>query len=164
MGAPMDVNKNDILALITIRLRADLSVCEQAVAIARDTATHKDTQGSSRYETMGLEASYLAQGQGQRLLEIERALGYFTLLKLPSSNGTVALTSLVELQDADGNTQFLWLAPEAGGMKVDYVGKSITVVTPRSPLGRCLIGKQLRDCFEVTINGAPREYEVVSIH
>jgi len=73
----MKINKLDILALIVARLRADVSVCEQAVKVARDTATHKDALGSSRYETMGLEASYLAQGQGLRLLEVERSRGLF---------------------------------------------------------------------------------------
>jgi len=80
--------------------------------VARDTATHADCLCSSKYETMGLEASYLAQGQGIRLLEVERALQYFKGLALVPSTGVVGLSSLLVLQDDEGNTQRLWLATE----------------------------------------------------
>jgi len=73
--------KELILKAIIAQLQADLLVLEQAVALARDTATHADCLGASKYETMGLEASYLAQGQGVRLLEVERSLAYFTALR-----------------------------------------------------------------------------------
>ena len=154
------MNKQEILTLIIERLRADLLVAEQAVAIARDTATHKDALGSSQYETMGLEASYLAHGQGQRLLEIERALGYFSRLKLPAPNESVSLGSLVELHDENCVAQYLWLAAEAGGLKVEYAGENITVVTPKSPLGRALIGREAGEVVEVSIGGKERSYSI----
>jgi len=70
-------DKESFLQCIIEQLASDLLMLEQAVALARDTATHADCLGSSKYETMGLEASYLAQGQGTRLIEVERSLSYF---------------------------------------------------------------------------------------
>jgi len=160
----MAFDKAAILALIIRQLRSDLAACEQAVAIARDTATHKDTLGSSRYETMGLEASYLAQGQGVRLVEVERALAWFTQLRLTEHPETgIALSSLVRLMDENGGVQYLWLAADAGGMKVESGGHDITVITPKSPLGKALIGRQQGECFEVRINGKTREYAIEAV-
>jgi len=158
--AVMNIGKSEILALIIGQLRRDLASLEQAVAIARDTATHSDCLGSSKYETMGLEASYLAQGQGTRLLEIERGLEYYKRLTLPEPSSVVRLSSLVVLDDDEGNRQLLWLASEAGGLNVQYNDTTVTVITPRSPLGRSLIGKAVGDEFEINISGTTRSYEL----
>ena len=160
----MKPDRSKILALILDQLRLDLTSLEQAVAIARDTATHADCLGASKYETMGLEASYLAQGQGVRLLEIERSLEYFKRLTPVEFSSTVALSSLVTLDDDQGNRQLLWLASEAGGLKVIYDDLTITVITPRSPLGQRLTGKCVGDEFEVAIAGSRRSYDVVAIY
>jgi len=159
----MQLDKRLILTRIIEQLSDDLKSTEQAVAVARDTATHPDALGSSRYETAGLEASYLAQGQGMRLLEIERALGYFSRLEFPASKGSVAICSLVELHDESGAVQYLWLAPEAGGLKVEQAGRSITVVTPKSPLGAALIGRESGEVVEVHIGGCERSYAIEAI-
>ncbi|MDQ6995510.1 MAG: transcription elongation factor GreAB, partial [Mariprofundaceae bacterium] len=86
-------DKQSILELIIQKLEEDISISSQAVAIARDTATHQDCVGSSKYETMGLEASYLAQGQGVRLLALERSRAYFKQLTIQLSSDCIALNS-----------------------------------------------------------------------
>ena len=159
----MHIDKQSILNLIIEQLRADLKVCEDAVAIARDTATHQDALGSSQYETMGLEASYLAQGQGVRLLEVERALAWFSQIKLGEPNGIIRLSSLVSLLDEQGDEQLLWLAADAGGMKLEHAGNTITVITSKSPLGKALIGKQQGESFELNIAGKERCYEIGNV-
>jgi hypothetical protein len=144
-------------------LREDLKAAEQAVAIARDTATHPDALGSSKYETMGLEASYLAQGQGLRLLEIERNLGYFSRLKLPPAADAIGLNTLLRVVDEADNARYLWLAPEAGGLKVAYETYSITVVTPKSPLGATLIGRKAGEIVELRIDGRKCAYCIEAV-
>ncbi|MDQ6973136.1 MAG: transcription elongation factor GreAB [Mariprofundaceae bacterium] len=160
----MKIDKQQILDLIITCLRADLAIAEQAVAVARDTATHADAQGSSRYETMGLEASYLAQGQGLRLLEVELALASFTRLKLAEPGPRIGISSLLCLKDENGKTQLLWLASDAGGLKVQYKEMDITVITPKSPLGRALIGKAATDSLEISIAGEERCYEIEAVY
>ena len=160
----MKIDKSEIHTLILDQLNSDLTSIVQAVAIARDTATHADCLGSSKYETMGLEASYLAQGQGRRLIEIERSLDYFKRLKLTQPSALIELSSLVELLDEEGESQLLWLATEAGGLKVHYQDNTITVITPKSPLGRAMIGKAEGDGFEIIIAGKIRSYEVSALY
>lgn len=158
------MNKQNILNLIIEKLTADIKVTEQAVAMSRDTATHKDCLGSSKYETMGTEASYLAQGQGTRLLELERALNYFKQIQPESAGNTVALSTLITLDDEAGKQQYLWLAIDAGGLKVQYHKQiTITVITSKSPLGRALMGKHAGESFELKLGNTLQCYEVSNI-
>jgi len=157
------MDKQQILNLIIAQLRSDLAMSELAVKVARDTASHADCLGSSKYETMGLEASYLAQGQGLRLLEVERALNHFTQLSLRESASAIGLSSLVELEDEHGERQLLWLAADAGGLKIDCLGAVITVITARSPLGSALIGKICDDDIAISIAGKERCYMIRSV-
>jgi len=159
----MNIDKQVILALIIEQLRADMAMIEQAVSIARDTAVHADCLGSSKYETMGLEASYLAQGQGVRLLAVERSLAYFNQLTLTESTGVAGLSSVIVLNDEQGDQQLLWLAADAGGLKVQYGELIITVITTRSPLGKALIGKLADDGIDISIAGKERNYMIASV-
>jgi len=156
------MNKEDIIALIICKLEADIKVAEQAVAVARDTATHKDCLGSSKYETMGTEASYLAQGQGVRLLELERALAYFKQLQLAPSD-IISLSSIAVLEDEQGEQKYYLLAADAGGLTVSYDKQNITVITPQSPLGRALMGKQAGDDVELKLAGKNTSYIIVDV-
>jgi len=160
----MNINRSEILGLILEQIESDLLVLEQALEVTRDTATHSDCLGSSKYETMGLEASYLAQGQGTRLLEVERSLEYFKRLKPSECSDVIGLSSLVEIKDEQGDTQLLWLAADAGGLEVEYDQKTVTLITPKAPLGRMLMGKTTGDDFEISIAGKKRCYEIVVIN
>ncbi|MDX8391826.1 MAG: GreA/GreB family elongation factor [Mariprofundaceae bacterium] len=157
-------DKHQIVACIIDQLETDISLAEKAVKTAYDTATHKDCLGSSKYETMGTEASYLAQGQGLRLLEIKRALAYFKQLKPLPPTTNIALCSLVTLSDEQGEQQNLWIAADAGGLKIQHVKKPITVITIQSPLGRVLLGKKEGDSVEICIAGKQHCYEILSVY
>ncbi|MDQ7003788.1 MAG: GreA/GreB family elongation factor [Ghiorsea sp.] len=156
------MNKQNILSQIINQLEADIQIAQQAVDVARDTATHKDCLGSSKYETMGTEASYLAKGQGERLLELHHALAYFKQVQLtPSSQAS--LSSLVSIKNETGKQQSFWLAADAGGLKIVHEEQNITVITPQAPLGRALLGKKVGDVVEIKAANKSTEYEVVGI-
>jgi len=160
----VSINKHEVLSLIISKLEADISISEQAVQMARDTATHKDCLGSSKYETMGLEASYLAQGQGTRLLELERSLAHFKQLKLNTpTTAYIQLSSLFTLENEDGKQQTLWMAADAGGLIIMHQEQAITVITPKSPLGKALLGKAEGEDFELNIAGKKCTYQVTSL-
>ncbi len=157
------MDKQKVLTLIIAQLQADIAIAAQAVEVARDTATHKDCLGSSKYETMGTEASYLAQGQGIRLLELERALAYFKQLTLEQPSTTIVLSSLIALTDEQGKQQYLWLAADAGGLKVQLDFQTITVITPQAPLGRVLLGKTEGEDFDIKVAGTTIFYEISAV-
>ncbi|MDQ6953605.1 MAG: transcription elongation factor GreAB [Mariprofundaceae bacterium] len=154
--------KEDILKKIIAKLQSDIDISAQAVAMARDTATHQDCLGSSKYETMGLEASYLAQGQGTRLLELERSLAYFKQIHLHLFT-VISLNTYIILHDDDGSVKHFWLTADAGGLKISYNKKIITLITSKSPLGCQLLGKNVGDICELRIDKQCHNYEVVSV-
>jgi len=130
--------------------------------MARDTATHKDCLGSSKYETMGTEASYLAKGQGERLLELRRTLAYFKQISV-CSTAYIQPTSLITLHDELGKKTTYILAAYAGGLKILYKHQYITLITPQSPLGKALIGKQTGDEIEIKHASIVRCYAIIGV-
>ncbi len=156
------IHKEEILNLIIQKLANNIAVFVQAVATARDTATHKDCLGSSKYETMGLEASYLAQGQGVRLLELERSLAYFKQIRLQETTH-VELDSYIVLNDEEEKQTSFWIAADSGGLTINYQQQYITVITPQSPLGKVLMGKVVGDDFFLTIAGKEKYFNIASL-
>ena len=56
-----------------------------------------------------------------------------------------------------------FIAPQGGGMKTEFAGAPIQVITPRSPIGRALLGKTVGEIVELRLDRGAREYEVVSV-
>lgn len=159
------MNKEIILHLIIDALQRDLSALQKAVKLAHDSATHGESKAENKYDTRGLEASYLAHGQAQRAAEIAISLTSYQRLEgaLVGKNDSVAVNSLVRLLDGDGESRWLWLGAEAGGLKVSYGADDVTVVTPHSPLGKALLGKRTGDDMVLKLQGIPHEYEIVDL-
>ncbi len=69
----------------------------------------------------------------------------------------MAITSRIRCNDRQ---QWLFLAPDAAGLKVDLVGQPVTVLTPRSPLGKSLLGKRIDDEVEILVAGTRQHFTV----
>lgn len=157
------MNKEALRSRILTRLEADYALQLQAGKTAHAAATHNENIPDNKYATLGLEASYIAQGHANRAQEILRALHSFRELSLQNFSGTspIRLTALVELEDEDGHSRLVFLGPAAGGLRLEFENKEIMVITPASPLGKALIGKQCGDLVEIS-SDAMREYEIIS--
>ena len=70
----MPVNKQSVLQCIVEKLQVDLDVAVRAAQTAYETATHEENIAENKYDTLGLEASYLAAGQARRVEEIRQSL------------------------------------------------------------------------------------------
>ena len=68
------MNKQTVHQLIIDKLRVDLDIAERAAQTAYETATHEENIAENKYDTLGLEASYLAAGQAKRVEEIRQSL------------------------------------------------------------------------------------------
>ncbi len=147
--------------LIIERLAADLAVLTNAARAAHEAATHEENVPDNKYDTLSLEASYVAQGQANRAQEIRRALHAYRSLELQRFDtvATIRLTALVTLEGADGGSKTFFIGPQEGGLKLDLEGEEVVVITPGSPLGQELIGKSKGD--EARIGTVA--YEVVAV-
>ncbi len=70
------MDKQAIVQQVIERLGLELQAPEQAARVAHETATHEENIAENKYDTLGLEAAYLAAGQARRVEEIgQRLLG-----------------------------------------------------------------------------------------
>jgi len=155
------MTKEQIIREIVAALSADLAVLSTAARAAHEAATHEECLPDNKYDTTALEASYIAQGQANRAQEIRIALeSYRTLVLCPFDDDTpIRLTALVTLEDGEGNVRQLFLGPQGGGMKV----AGIVVITPGSPLGRALLGKQTGDEVQAGDDAASAAFTIVAV-
>jgi len=161
------MNKLLILEQILEVLRCDLVALQAAVKIAHESATHGESVAENKYDTRGLEAVYLAHGQAKRAQEIEIALRLYEAISpqtLVHPFNQVGVSSLVQLDDQDGVTRWLWLGEDAGGLKFTFDHREITIVTPQSPLGAALMGRKQDDVFELHVANNQMEYEIMSLY
>jgi transcription elongation GreA/GreB family factor len=159
------MTKQQLLQQIIATLAADFKLQNAAARTAHAAATHEECQPDNRYDTTALEASYLAQGQANRALEIRLALESYRQLRLLAfAEATpIRLTALVTLEDADGALKLLFLGPEAGGLSVGSGSDAVTVITPQAPLGRALIGKLVGDEIMLGPPGRQKTYNITAV-
>lgn len=124
------------------RLEADLGLLIGAAETARQAATHEESKAENKYDTRGLEASYLAAGQSRRVEEIRRALAAWRALQMrPYDDASgIQLGALVWLADAADRPQCLLLGPDGAGLKLRHADQEIVLITAQAPLGRQLLG------------------------
>ena len=159
------MDKHHILSGIIANLEADLALFTAAAKTAHQAATHEQCQPDNKYDTTALEASYVAQGQANRAQEIRAGLESYRNLTLQAfdDDSLIRLTALVTLEDQQGNQRLLFLGPHGGGMKVMLGQREVVVITPGSPLGRGLLGRQVGDELQAAEHGLAATFTVVEI-
>ena len=160
------MNKTAVHLLMLEKLEIDLDVLQRAAQTAYEAATHAENIAENKYDTLGLEASYLATGQARRVEEIRQALKNCRAMPLTAHSAAqgIQIGALVNLEAENGSGQWLFLAPDAAGLKLNQDGRTVTVITPRSPLGAALLGKQLDDEVQINVAGAVQTFTVCEIH
>ncbi|MCM8531860.1 MAG: GreA/GreB family elongation factor [Lentisphaeraceae bacterium] len=156
------MNKEELYKAILEQIRNKLSLAVDAVKMAHESATHEENIAECKYDTKGLEASYLVQGQAKRVEELESALAAFNSMDIYPVE-KVMLNALVKLEDQRGKEEFMFIAPASGGLKVNFDDKEILVMTPISPLGKSLLGKSVGDEISVSIGRKHKEYKLLSV-
>jgi GreA/GreB family elongation factor len=141
------MDKATLLTRIVAALETDMEVLRRAAQTAYEAATAEENIAENKYDTLGLEASYLATGQARRTAEIRQALLTYQQLLLREYEPArgVQVSNLVTLEDEDGGRRLLFLGPEAAGLKIGEGDELVTVITSRSPLGQQLVGKKVDD-------------------
>ncbi|GAB7027383.1 GreA/GreB family elongation factor [Geotalea toluenoxydans] len=158
------MNKADLLQCIVAQLSHDLEVLFNAAKTAHEAATHSENLPDNKYDTLALEASYVAQGQANRASEIRQAMEVYKQLKLvPMDGGEIRITALVRLEAEDGASKTIFIGPLEGGLKIAVGRTEVVVITPGSPLGSELMGKTIGDAVQVGIGPNRTEYEIAEV-
>lgn len=161
---PLIVKKQDVIQKILDHLADELALYTRAARSAFAEATDEQSRSENKYDTRGLEASYLARGQARQVAEIEESLRQFKPLgtRVFTSETPVAIGALVELEGRAGRAFYL-IGPRAGGTEVVVEGHEVLVLTPESPLGAQLIGRRAGDPLKLALAGTRQEHRVVSV-
>lgn len=160
----MVVNKATLVQKIIASLDAELELAAKSARAAHEEATHEQSKAENKYDTRGLEASYLAHGQSRQAAETLQARKDFAALKLRcfGPNDPIDIGALVELREAD-HLALYFIGPRAGGREIVHQRKPVLVITPQSPLGSQLMGRRVGDRLVVDIGGTRRDYDIGNV-
>ena len=144
------MKKPALLKAIIARLEAELGLSLHAARTTAAGATDEQNKAENKYDTRGLELSYLAAGQGRKIAEAEATLEQFRTLALRDFGplDPIDLSALITLESRTKTADvqpLYFLAPRGGGTEVRCAGRDVLVITPQSPLGQQLIGRRKGD-------------------
>jgi len=159
------MNKVLLQQQVLDRLAEDLLQAEQAVRAAHETATHEENIAENKYDTLGLEAAYLATGQVRRAEAIRQALAHWRQFRPRPYDARegIQLGALVCLVDANEKQHHFFLGPDGGSMQLACGAELVQVISRDAPLGRAMLGKCEGD--EVSMEGAAvgQQFEVLRV-
>ena len=110
------------------------------------------------------EAGKLSADKGERVREIQSQLTMYKFLPLREygKEDVICPASLVELE-LKGRRAFYFIVPSGGGLIMKIEENPVQVITPLSPLGEALLGRKVGDQIQVQTQGAPRDYQILSM-
>ena len=130
---------------------------------AQKRANEAEGAMQSRYDTFKEEGQYLAEGFMDRYEEFRSAVTTIKSIRHDLDfrcDDTVQLYSIIEVVFENGEAKRFFLFPVMAGVILE---KNITVITPFSPLGRALIGKEEDDGFHFGVNGKTKAGRIIHV-
>lgn len=157
------MDKNLLLQDVLTHLQADLEQASLAALTAHEAATHEENVAENKYDTLGLEAAYLASGQARCVEELRQTLITWRQLRpRPFDEALgIELGALVLLANEDGHEQWLFLGPQGASMKLQHASQSVQVLGNAAPLGRLLLGKRPGDEINLPMGNRLQVFEVL---
>lgn len=158
------MNKTALIEKIVADLMARIAAYETAARAAHAEATHEESKAEDKYDTRGLEAGYLAQGQARQMAETAEALADYKRMRprtFPADEG-IDIGALVEVT---GPTEKLlyFVGPSAGGTEITVGRKTVIVITLQSPIGQLLSGRKAGDRVKMKIDGLMTDLRVTAV-
>ncbi len=150
------IDKKILVALIVKNLKQELSQAINAANEAHAAAVDDQSIAETQYDTLAIEASYLAEGQSRRVQELQEALLNYQELTLVEFDESIpiALSALVQLYADSKKQHWFFIGPAAGGFRCQLNEQHITVITPKSPIGSVLMREFEGDNIDVILGNS----------
>lgn len=158
------MNKKALLSQLQRQIQEEVNATLGAVKEAHALASHEQSKPENQYDTLALEAAYLAHGQSERIVELQKqiiALNHFELKDFTSEN-PIALGALVCLDEVK-STQWLWLLPVAGGALLETRDITLRTITAQAPLAKKLIGQYVGEEIELVMGNESKQFEIIDL-
>jgi len=156
------MNKLQLHQQLMTHLQKRLNDAQKAAQRAHETATNEENIAENKYDTLALEAAYLAQGQSERVLQCQANIDLCISLPI-NPTSTVEIGALVVLIDNHNQPKYLLMCNVAGGTKLQWEQHTVLVVTPQSPIGSALLGQQVDDSISINVHNRTKEYDILQI-
>ena len=158
------MNKQELVRQLIAKLKHDVAMFAESAMATHEQATDAENKAEDKYDTRGLEASYLAMGQAKQAEETAQSVQAYEALELRAfhSADVVSVGAIVTLESR-GRPAYYFIGPRAGGTELEHDGKDVLVITPQSPLGRQLMGKRQGDLLQLDLGGRKSEAKIVSV-
>jgi transcription elongation GreA/GreB family factor len=155
--------KKQIIFELISRAKNELALLEASAKSNRDYATDPEFRAESKYDTRGLQASYLASAEAKRVEELKLEIQILEEVDVEASLkfGEISIGALVELLHQNQSRKY-FLIPTAGGTMVKVDNEAVLVVSVFSPIGDALLGLKRGDEFDVETPKEIRHYQVLS--
>jgi len=159
------VNKQNLLKQLLEQLQQEIDATMAAVNEAHALASHEQSKPENQYDTLALEAAYLAHGQSERIAELQRQillLNHFEFVDYDESS-RISVGALVFIEDENNESQWLWLLPIAGGIVLTSGDLLVRTITPEAPLAKKLVGNYIDEEFVLNLGHTKKQFEILEL-
>ena len=141
-----------------------MDIISRSAQAAYEGATHADAKAENKYDTRGLESSYLAGAQKERALELLAAIKAMAMMTLYdfSAGNSIGPSALIGLEHHQKKAWYFLVSHGAGFTLTNGDFKAVTV-TVQSPLGQNLLGREQGEDINLMLNGQKKTYTIFSI-
>jgi transcription elongation GreA/GreB family factor len=157
------MTKRLVIQKIIETLQSEMETYVRAAKFSHAEATAEENRAENKYDTRGLEASYLAAGQANKIVEIEESIAAFDALRERKFNEAdgIDIGALIEISQ-DGERAHYFIGPSAGGIEIKTRGTEVLVITPQSPLGSQLKGAKQGAKIKINLAGRKQLVEILN--
>ena len=158
------MTKRAVIQKIIETLQSELETYTRAAKASHAEATAEENRAENKYDTRGLEASYLAAGQANKIVQLEESIAAFGELqnrRFGSDEG-IEVGALIEISQ-DGEHAHYFIGPSTGGTEVEVQDTEVLVITPQSPLGSQLQGAAQGKKMKINLAGRKQAVEILAV-
>ena len=157
------MTKRLVIQKIIETLQSEMETYVRAAKFSHAEATAEENRAENKYDTRGLEASYLAAGQANKIVEIEESIAAFDALRERKFNEAdgIDIGALIEISQ-DGERAHYFIGPSAGGIEIKTRETEVLVITPQSPLGSQLKGAKQGAKIKINLAGRKQLVEILN--
>jgi len=142
------MNKEALLKMIVDELEVKLKAVLMEVKSAKEAATHEESKPENKYDTRGLEATYIAQAQAGRASKMKEDIYNLNKVNLNTDLEDVGVGNLVYVLYQNQEVEKTFFILPSGGTSVVLDGVEIKSISVTSPIGKLLNKKAVGDEFK----------------
>ena len=144
------LDKQELLTQLIAQIKDDIDKQRKSFEFARNTSVDAPGRMQSRYDTMGVESAWVADGLAKALNEKEMYISRLANFQFGEVADNVCLGSIIGISSEGASLlEYYFILPVASGYKLQVGDTTIVTLTPATPLGKTLIGKQVGDEIDV---------------